>query len=570
MTNNITSPYKGKLLDLLPDEKTRAKLKKTAGGLVQVALSDRSLLDFELIANGGLSPLGRFMNQKDYEMVLEKMETSDNIFWPVPVCLDIDEKTFETLKNHQQAALTDQEGFQLAVIQIQDLWKPDKAKEALKIFGTDKSSHPGVKYLKNKTKDYYLGGNLEIIELPVNYDFKTFRFTPKELRENFTKSGWQNIAAFQTRHPLHRLQFELCLDIIKEHKKKLLISQTAGETEPEDFDRFTRIRATQKILDKFPTNSTKLNIIPLYLRFAGYKDALLHSIISKNYGCSDFIVGHGHSNPVNKEKSDYFYNSELIKKRTLEFSGEIDINIIPVSEMRYVYFEEEYKFLDQIEDSIQSLSISGEEIRKRIKLGKKIPSWASFPEVIEEIEKNYPPPSRQGFTVFCTGLPSAGKSTIAKVLYSKFLEIGKRPVTLLDGDIVRRNLSKELNFSKEHRNINVERIGFVANEITKNRGIAICAPIAPYAQTREKIRELIEPNGGFIEVFVSTPLDVCEKRDRKGMYEKAKKGLIKDFTGIDDPYEIPLNPEVTIDTTLFSPEECAQQVIQELTMLGYL
>ena len=570
MPNNINPPYKGKLLNTLPGETEKQLLKQKAGNLIQIALSERSLLDFELLANGGLSPLKGFMNKKDYDLVLEKMETSEGIFWPVPVCLDIDQKTYEAVKNQKQAALTDEEGFQLAIIEIEDIWKADKAKEALKLFDTDNTEHPGVKYLKTKIKDYYIGGTIKTIELPVHYDFRLLRFSPEEMRQAFIKSGWQDIAAFQTRHPLHRLQFELCLNIIKEHKKKLVINQIAGETKPEDFDRFTRIRATQKIIDKFPLNSSRLNILPLYLRFAGYKDALFHSIISKNYGCSDFIVGHGHSNPMFNDKSGYFYDNELIKKRTKEFSKEIDINIIPVSEMRYVYFEEEYQFIDQIPDSMQSLSISGEEIRKRIKLGKNIPSWASFPEVLEEIEKNYPPPSRQGFTIFCTGLPSAGKSTIAKVLYSKFLEIGKRPVTLLDGDIVRRNLSKELNFSKEHRNINVERIGFVANEITKNRGIAICAPIAPYAHTREKIREIIEPNGGFIEVFVSTPLNVCERRDRKGMYEKAKKGLIKDFTGVDDPYEIPENPEVTIDTTMYSPEECAQQVIQELTRLGYL
>ncbi|MDY0131687.1 MAG: bifunctional sulfate adenylyltransferase/adenylylsulfate kinase [Desulforegulaceae bacterium] len=570
MSNKINPPYKGKLLNLTPDEDEKIKRKEKAGQLVQVALSKRSMLDFELIANGGLSPLNGFMNKKDYDLVLEKMETSTGLFWPLPICLDIDQKTYEAVKNQKQAALTDEEGFQLAIIEIEDIWKPDKSKEAIKLFNTENSQHPGIKYLKTKTKEYYLGGTLRLIELPVHYDFKLLRFSPSELRQKFIKSGWKNIAGFQTRHPLHRLQFELCMNIIKENKKKLLIHQIAGETKPEDFDRYTRIRATQKIIDKFPVNSSRLNILPLYLRFAGYKDALFHSIISKNYGCSDLIVGHGHSNPIFKDRSGYFYDNELIKKQTYELSKEIGINIIPVPEMRYVYFEEEYQFIDQIPESNQSLSISGEEIRKRIKLGKNIPSWASFPEVLEEIEKNYPPPSRQGFTIFCTGLPSAGKSTIAKVLYSKFLEIGKRPVTLLDGDIVRRNLSNELNFSKEHRNINVERIGFVANEITKNRGIAICAPIAPYSETREKIRELIEPSGGFIEVFVSTPLNVCEERDRKGMYEKAKKGFIKDFTGVDDPYEIPENPEVIIDTTANSPEECAQMVIQELIRLGYL
>lgn len=325
MNNNVNPPYRGKLLDLLPDEANRARLKQIAGNLVQIALGERSILDFELIANGGLSPLDRFMNQKDYEMVLEKMETSENVFWPIPVCLDIDEKTYEAVKNQNQAALTDQEGFQLAIIEIDDIYEPDKSREALKIFGTDNIDHPGVKYLKNKINKYYLGGKIQVIELPVNYDFKALRFTPKELRGNFIKSGWQSVAAFQTRHPLHRLQFELCLDIIKEHKKKLLINQIAGETEPGDFDRFTRIRATNRILDKFPVNSTKLNIVPLYIRFAGYKDALLHSIISKNYGCSDFIVGHGHSNPFKKDRIDYFYDNEIIKKKLWIFQKKSEL-----------------------------------------------------------------------------------------------------------------------------------------------------------------------------------------------------------------------------------------------------
>ncbi|MGM0417504.1 MAG: bifunctional sulfate adenylyltransferase/adenylylsulfate kinase [Thermodesulfobacteriota bacterium] len=569
MKSHLNPPYKGQLVNLSVDQNKAADFKNKANELVQVALNLRTILDFELLANGAYSPLQGFMTKKDYISVLEKMELSDNTFWPLPICLDIDLATYEKIKNENQIALTDPEGFQLGIMDVEDIWTPDKKKEADLLYNSSEYSHPGIKYLLNAVGEYYAGGKVTVIEYPVNYDFKQYRYTPEELRSHFLRTGWQNAAAFQTRHPIHRLQYELCLNIIKDMKRKLLINQVAEQTIPGDFDRFTRVRATEKIIDLFPPNSACLNILPLYLRFAGYKDALLHSIISKNYGCSDFIVGHGHSNPVFNKK-DFCYKNDVIKNKTSELAKEIGINIIPVSQMKYLYFEEEYRFENEIPEGTQSLSISGEDIRTRIKQGKKIPSWASFDEVLEEIEKNYPPPSKQGFTVFFTGLPSAGKSTIAKVLYSKFLEIGKRPVTLLDGDIVRRNLSKELNFSKEHRNINVERIGFVANEITKNRGIAICAPIAPYSQTRSKIREIIEPNGGFIEVFVSTPVSVCEKRDRKGMYEKAKKGLIKDFTGVDDPYEIPENPEVVIDTTVNTPEECAQIVIQELTRLGFM
>lgn len=568
MADHLNKPYKGKLINRLISPDKKNDLKEYANSLVQIPLSQKSLFDLELIASGGFSPLNGFMTKKEYENVLYNLKLDDSTLWPVPICMDIEKKNYEKIKNVDEIALTDKEGFQQGILEIEDIFEIDLKKEIKNLYLTSNNQHPGIKNLVRSKSSHYVGGKITLTEMPKHYDFKKHRYSPKELRDYFIRTGWNNVAVFQTRHPIHRLQYELCLRVIKEKKKKLLINQVAGITHPKDFDRYTRVRATDRIINTFPLNSTHLNLIPLHMRFTGYKDALLHSIISKNYGCSDIIIGHGHSNPKHSN-GKFFYDNEIIKEKADQYSKEIGINVIPLSEMRYMYFDEDYRFIDEIPSNTQSLSISGDEIRNRIKQGKKIPSWASFDNVIDEIEKNYPPPSKQGFTVFLTGLPSAGKSTIAKVLHSKFLEIGKRPVTLLDGDIVRRNLSNELNFSKEHRNINVERIGFVANEITKNRGIAICAPIAPYKYTRDKIRDNIEQNGGFIEVFISTPLNICEKRDRKGMYNKARKGLIKDFTGIDAPYEKPKNPEVIIDTTDLSPEESAQKVILELTRLGY-
>jgi sulfate adenylyltransferase len=297
------------------------------------------------------------------------------------------------------------------------------------------------------------------------------------------------------------------------------------------------------------------------MRFAGSRDALLQAIISKNFGCTHFIVGYEHASPGKDMHGNPFYKGDEAKRAAMEYSDEIGITILPFEQMVYLPFEDEYRFSDNVPENTQTIYLSGSDIRDRVRSGRKIPEWATFPEVVTELQRAYPPPQKQGLTLFFTGLSGAGKSTIAKVLYSRFLELGDRPVTLLDGDIVRQNLSSELSFSKEHRDINVRRIGFVASEITKNRGIAICAPIAPYSITRSEIRETIESYGGFIEIHVATPIDECEKRDRKGMYAKARAGLIKGFTGVDDPYEVPESPEVSIDTTDISPDEAAQEIL---------
>jgi sulfate adenylyltransferase len=313
-----------------------------------------------------------------------------------------------------------------------------------------------------------------------------------------------------------------------------------------------------------------LNLLPLTTHQAGPKEALLHVILAKNYGCTDFIVGHDHAGPGQDSKGNWFYESGAARKLAEDLSDEIGVNIIPFEELVYLPFEDEFRTTDQVPPGKQTISLSGSLIRERIRTGRRVPEWMTFPEVIQELQKAYPPPGRQGFTVFLTGLSGAGKSTIAKILYAKFLEIGKRPVTLLDGDIVRRNLSSNLSFSKEDRDTNVSRIGFVASEITKNRGIAICAPIAPYEATRAEIRSRIEAYGGFIEVHVSTPLEVCEKRDRKGMYAKARAGLIKGYTGVDDPYELPQSPELRIDTSNLMPNEAAQEILLFLGERGYI
>ena len=405
---------------------------------------------------------------------------------------------------------------------------------------------------------------------PLRFDFKQSRLTPGEVHGIYKKLGWKRIVGFQTRHPIHRPQFEMTLHAMRQANANLLLMPVVGMTKPGDFDHYTRVRCHKLIGHHYPPDSHILNLLPLAMRMAGPREALLHAIIARNFGCTHFIVGHDHAGPGKDTKGRDYYRAEAARQTVQELSDEIGIDIVSLNEMVYLPFEDEFRFSDHVPEGTQTISMSGTDIRSRIGSGKRIPAWITFPEVIAELRRSFPPPRRRGFTVFMTGLSGAGKSTIAQVLFSRFLEKGVRPVSLLDGDIVRRNLSSKLTFSKEDRDINVRRIGFVASEITKNRGIAICAPIAPYEITRREIRQVIEEYGGFFEVHVATPLETCEKRDRKGMYAKARAGLIKGFTGVDDPYEAPQHPEVVVDTTELTPDEAAQQILIVLGQRGYI
>jgi len=571
MKTNTESEHHGdKLVNLLCDEGKNNKLKQLAMNLPDIILNDRQLCDLELLATGVFSPLQGFMNRSDYESVLDRMRLQNNLLWPVPVCLDINETMARSLESGQSIALRDPEGFLLAVMHVEDVWRVDRNKEALAVYGTDDPNHPGVDYLLHVSGDFYVGGQLEVISLPLHFDFQQLRQTPKEIRSIYKKLGWKRVVGFQTRQPIHRPQFEMTLHAMRETKANLLIMPVSGMTKPGDFDHYTRVRCYRKVTHHYPPDSYLLNLLPLAMRMAGPREAVLHTIIAKNYGCTHFVVGHGHAVPGRSSDGTKYYPDDEPRKLATDLSQEIGVTIVPFEEMVYLPFEDEYRFVNQVQEGAESISLSGTDIRKRVIAGKKIPSWATFDDVANELRKAYPPPRKQGFTIFMTGLSGAGKSTIAKVLYSRFLEIGERPVTLLDGDIVRMNLSSELKFSKEHRDINVRRIGFVASEITKNRGIAICAPIAPYEKTRSEIRKTIEAYGGFIEVHVATPIEECEKRDRKGMYAKARAGIIKGFTGIDDPYETPETAEVRINTTSLTPGEAAQEILLFLGQKGFI
>jgi sulfate adenylyltransferase len=558
------------LVNLLVAPDKAVVLKELAVHLPSITLNDHQLCDIELLTIGAFSPLNRYMDQVTYEAVLDRMQLPDGTPWPVPICLGISENQRRQLECGQSVAIRDPEGFLLAVMHIDEIWPADKEREAAMVLGTTDRCHPRVEYLFEKEGKYYVSGQLEVLSLPLHYDFRQLRMTPREVRTLYHKYGWQRVVGFQTRHPIHRPQFELTLRAMQLAKANLLILPIVGLTLPDDFDYYTRVRCYQEVLRSYPPNTAMLSLLPLSARMAGPKEALLHAIIARNYGCSHFVVGHNHANPGLDPHGSPFYDSAHTRETAARWSERLGIEVLTFDEMVYLPFEDQYRTLDQVPEGTQSISMSGSDIRLRIHSGRKIPEWATFPEVVAQIEKAYPNPRHQGFTIFLTGLSGAGKSTVAKVLYSQMLEIGGRPVSLLDGDIVRSNLSSELNFSKEHRDINVKRIGFVASEITKNRGIAICAPIAPYAFTRREIRKSIEKHGGFIEVHVATPIEVCEQRDRKGMYAKAKAGLIKGFTGVDDPYEVPETPELRVNTSGVTPDEVAQEVLLFLGQRGYI
>jgi sulfate adenylyltransferase len=568
--SQLIRPHGGELKDLYLGAEEADAAKQTARDLMSWDLTPRQSCDIELLLNGAFSPLTGFLNRADYDRVVAEMRLADGTLWPMPITLDVAEAFAAELKSGDTIALRDEEGVLIALLDIEDIWTPEKADEARGVFGTTDETHPGVNYLMNRANPVYLGGRLRGVEPPLHYDFRHLRDTPQELRDRFAKLGWRKIVAFQTRNPMHRAHQELTFRAAREVEANLLIHPVVGMTKPGDVDHFTRVRCYENLLSHYPEQTTALSLLPLAMRMAGPREAVWHAIIRKNYGCTHFIVGRDHAGPGKDRDGNDFYGPYDAQDLMREYEDEIEIAMVPFKMMVYVAERAQYVPVDQTTDDQTVLNISGTELRRRLQEGLEIPSWFSYPDVIEELRRTHPARHKQGFCMFFTGLSGAGKSTLANALMVKLMELGGRRVTLLDGDIVRKNLSSELGFSREHRDLNIRRIGYVASEIVKNGGIAICAPIAPYAATRRDVREVIEEFGGFIEVHVATSLEICEERDRKGLYAKARAGLIKEFTGISDPYEVPENAEMTIDTATLSPEEAAQRMLVKLESLGYI
>ena len=544
------------------------KLKNDAADLPSWDLTPRQICDLELLMNGGFNPLKGFLTEADYDGVVENMRLADGTLWPMPITLDVSPAFAESIELGQDVALRDQEGVILGTITVTDRWTPNKAREAEKVFGADDDAHPAVNYLHNEAGSVYLGGPVTGIQPPVHYDFKMRRDTPNELRAYFRKLGWRKIVAFQTRNPLHRAHQELTFRAAKDAAANLLIHPVVGLTKPGDVDHFTRVRCYEAVLDKYPASTTTMSLLNLAMRMAGPREAVWHGLVRRNHGCTHIIIGRDHAGPGNNSQGEDFYGPYDAQELFRTHQEEMGIEMVDFKHMVYVQERAEYQPADEVEKDATVLNISGTELRRRLREGLEIPEWFSFPEVVKELRRRYPPRAQQGFTVFFTGFSGSGKSTIANALMVKLMEMGGRPVTLLDGDIVRKNLSSELGFSKEHRDLNIRRIGYVASEITKNGGIAICAPIAPYATTRRAVREDIEAFGAFVEVHVSTSIEECERRDRKGLYKLAREGKIKEFTGISDPYDVPANPEIVLDTENVEVDHCAHQVILTLEQMG--
>jgi sulfate adenylyltransferase len=560
----------GELKDLYLPAAEVAEEKRRSRELPSWDMNMRQLCDIELLLNGGFSPLDGFQGEQDYRGVLSKMRLPNGTLWPMPITLDVTEAFAQSVKVGDRIALRDAEGVLIATMELSSIYRPDKEAEAKAVFGTTDDGHSGVNYLMTRANPVYLGGRLTGLEAPTHYDFKHLRDTPREIRDRFQKLGWRRVVAFQTRNPMHRAHLELTFRAAKDVEANLLIHPVVGMTKPGDVDHFTRVRCYEHLLQNFPEQTTTLSLLPLAMRMAGPREAVWHALIRKNYGCTHFIVGRDHAGPGNDKKGKPFYGPYDAQELMRELESELDITMVPFKNMVYVEELAQYHPEDEVAKGTRTLDISGTELRRRLREGLEIPEWFSFPEVVAELRRTHPPRYKQGFTVFFTGLSGSGKSTIANALMVKLMEMGGRPVSLLDGDVIRKHLSSELGFSKEHRDLNIQRIGYVASEITKNGGIAICAPIAPYAKTRRLVREMIEPHGGFIEVHVATPIEVCEGRDRKGLYAKARAGLVKGFTGIDDPYEVPQNPEMVVDTTALTPDIVAHRIIVKLESLGFI
>ena len=556
----LIPPYRGELVNLTIQEEERTELIRKANTLNSIQLSPRSLCDLELLAIGAFSPLGRLIGEEDYYSVLKDMRLSDGTVFPIPITLPVSDNS--NIKIGKEIALRDSRNDLVATMKIEDIFAKDLGKEAQNAFGTTDVRHPLVAEM-HTWGDRYISGPIKVVNLPKHYDFKELRLPPSEVRKLLSKMGYANVVAFQTRNPMHRIHEELTKRAADEIEGALLIHPVVGLTKPGDVNYYTRVRSYKELVDKhYDPKRTVLSLLPLAMRLAGPREALWHAIIRRNYGANHFIVGRDHASPGKDSKGKPFYGPYDAQDLLNEYSTEIGVKMIPFKELVYLPDEDRYEEQDKIPQGTKKLKISGSEIRNLLEKGRELPDFYIRPEVVGILHELHPPRHTQGFCIWFTGLPCAGKSTIANILVEKLAEHGKQ-VTLLDGDIVRTHLSKGLGFSKEGRDTNILRIGFVASEIVRHNGVVVCAAVSPYRDVRNEVRSMVGDNN-FILVFVDTPLEVCQERDSKGLYAKALRGEIRNFTGIDDPYERPVAPEIIAGTTESTSEDNAQQIIDYL------
>jgi len=563
----LISPYGEELINLVVSNEERQELLERSSRLPSVQISARSMCDLELLATGALSPLDRFMSKNDYERVLTEMRLVDGTLFPIPITLPVNESDLPSWG--EQITLSDARNNTIAIMQLEDVYHWDPQREARLVLGTTDPRHPLISEMGQWGK-VYITGKLSVIDLPKNHDFKELRRTPEQVRFLLGKLGNKNVVAFQTRNPMHRIHEEITKRAAEGVKGSLLIHPVVGMTKPGDVDHYTRVRVYKSLVDNYyDPKTTILSLLPLAMRMAGPREAIWHAIIRRNYGANYFIIGRDHAGPGNDSQGKPFYGPYEAQMMLTQYAEEIGVQPIEFKALAYVTDEDRYEEIDKIPTDTRTFEISGTQVREDyLAKGKTLPEWFTRKETAEILQEMYPPRHEQGFCIWFTGLSGSGKSTTAEVLTSLLLERGKQ-VTVLDGDVVRTHLSKGLGFSRDDRDTNILRIGFVAGEIARHGGAVICAAISPYRATRNEVRKMVGEDL-FIEVYVDTPIDVCEERDIKGLYARARRGQITGFTGVDDPYEEPLTAEITLKTVNQSAEENAYKIIEYLEEVGFL
>jgi sulfate adenylyltransferase len=565
--SSLISPYGGKLVDLLVQSDDFNEVKAHASCLPSLQLSERAICDLELLTVGAFSPLDRFMGKEDYQRVLDEMRLADGHLFPIPVTLPVEPGA--DIRLDQSIALRGPKNDLLAVMTIDEIYEWDPEETAQKLLGTQDLFHPLVEEMRRWGR-FNISGRLKVLQLPAHYDFRRLRLTPAGTRERLEKFNRENVVAFQTRNPLHRAHEELTRRAVQSTDGVLLLHPVVGLTKPGDTDHFSRVRTYKVLIDRYyDPDRALLALLPLAMRMAGPREALWHALIRRNYGANHLIIGRDHASPGKDSKGNPFYGPFDAQELVLNSYEELGVKPVPFRDLVYIPEEKRYEDVSRIHPQTRTLSISGTEARELyLNRGLKLPEWFTRPEVAEILSETFPPLHLQGVCIWFTGLSGAGKSTTADILTVLLVEHGRR-VTLLDGDLVRIHLSKGLGFSKEDRDINVRRIGIVASEIVRHGGLVICAAVSPYRAARDEVRNMM-PKGRFVEVFVNTPLEICEERDVKGIYAQARAGKIKGLTGIDDPYEPPENPELALNTTNHSGEDNARLIFKYLCERGFV
>ena len=566
-TQALITPYGGRLIDLCARPEEREALAARASNLPRIQLSERNLCDLELLATGGFSPVDRFMGESDYRHVLEEMRIAGGSLFPMPITLSVASNT--PIKLDTEIALADQRNNLLAIMRVEEIYEWDPISEARSVYGTTDVRHPLVAEM-HSWGTLNISGKLEVFALPSHYDFQNIRLTPAQVRKRLLQLGNSNVVAFQTRNPLHRAHEEITARAARQIDGTLLLHPAVGMTKPGDVDHYTRVRSYKVLADRYyDRQRTMLALLPLAMRMAGPREAVWHGIIRRNFGANHFIVGRDHASPGLDSNNKPFYGPYEAQELFEKHKHEIGVEMIPFPEFVYLPDEDRFEDATRVPHGRSTLTLSGTAVREDyLDRGRPLPAWFTRAEVAQVLSQAHPPPYRQGFCIWFTGLSAAGKSTTADILTVLLLERG-RQVTVLDGDIVRTHLSKGLGFSREDRDTNIRRIGFVAAEIVRHGGAVICAAVSPYRSTRNECRSLVGSDR-FIEVYVNTPLEVCEERDPKGMYARAREGLITGFTGIDDPYEPPTNPEIILDTIHYSPQLNAERILEDLITRNFV